>query len=134
MKRIAIVVIALIVSQCGGASLVSPEEIAGRYALREVKVDTGSGKMQVYPRRESEDFPSGFIQLNANRTYQLAARFPDPEIHFWETQGLFGMETSSEITFSTTGRNFSGSFSNQRTRIMVTELFGSIVHLVFDRE
>lgn len=136
MKRIVIAVVALFVSHCGGDSLVSPEEVAGTYVLREVKVDVGSGRARVYPHRESEaDSPTGFIELQANRTYRLFARFPDPEIRTWETEGLFGVATNSEITFSTAGRNFSGSFFNQRTRIVVTELFtGSIVQLVFDRE
>ena len=125
MKRIAIVIVALIVSHCGGDSLVSPEEIAGTYALLEVKVDTGTARAQVYPHRESDaDSPTGFIELKANRTYRFFARFPDPQIRVWETQGLFGVATNSEITFSTTGRNFSGSFFNQRTRIAVTEFSG----------
>lgn len=117
-------------------SLVSPEEIAGTYALLEVKVDTGTARAQVYLHCESDaDSPTGFIELKANRTYRFFARFPDPQIRVWETQGLFGVATNSEITFSTTGRNFSGSFFNQRTRIAVTELFsGSIVQLVFVRE
>ena len=50
-NRIAIVIVALIVSHCGGDSQISPEEVAGTYALLEVKIDDGSGRTKVYRHR-----------------------------------------------------------------------------------
>ena len=135
MRRIAIIIIGLVLSHCGHQSPTSPEVVAGVYALQAVKVDLGSGRAQVYVNHEAEENPpSGFIELNRDRTYHLFASFGGPDQSVWETGGKYGVNSRFEITFSTPGRNFLGAFSNQRSRISVTELlYGTVVVMVFDR-
>ena len=135
MKRIAIVVIGLILSHCGHESPMSPEVLEGVYALQAVKVYLGSGRAMVYLNREDEENrASGFIELNTDRTYRLFASFGGSDQSVWETYGKYGVNSRFDITFSTPARNFAGSFLNKRTRISVTELlYGSVVLMVFDR-
>jgi len=136
MKRIIIILIGLTLINCGRGSPIAPEVLAGVYDLQAVKVDLGSGgRALVYLNDESQEHSaSGFIELNVDRTYRLFASFGDVDQSIWETQGKYGVNSRFELTFSTPGRNFSGSFFNKQSRIAVTELFaGSVVLMVFDR-
>ena len=136
MKRIAIIILGLLLSTCGAESPTSPQAVAGIYTLQAVKIDSGRGRALVYLNREAEkNPPTGFIELNPDRTYRLFASFGSPEQSVWETNGNYAVNSKLEITFSTSGRNFSGFFYDKQSRIAVTEsLSGSIVLLVFERD
>ena len=136
MKRIAIIFLGLFLSTCGAESPTSPQAVAGIYTLQAVKIDTGIGRAQVYLNRESEkNPPTGFIELNPDRTYRLSASFGSPDRRIWETNGNYAVNSKLEITFSTSGRNFSGFFYNNQSRIAVTEsLSDSIVLMIFERD
>ena len=136
MKRIAIIFLGLLLSTCGAESPTSPQAVAGIYTLQAVKIDTGIGRAQVYLNRESEENPpTGFIELNPDRTYRLSASFGSPDRSIWETNGNYAVNSKLEITFSTSGRNFSGFFYNNQSRIAVTEsLSDSIVLMIFERD
>ena len=136
MKRIAMIFLGLLLSTCGAESPTSPQAVAGIYTLQAVKIDTGIGRAQVYLNRESEENPpTGFIELNPDRTYRLSASFGSPDRSIWETDGNYAVNSKFEITFSTSGRNFSGFFYNNQSRIAVTEsLSGSIVLMIFERD
>ena len=136
MKRIAIIILGLLLSACGAESPASPQAVAGIYTLQAVKIDSGRGRALVYQNRETEkNPPTGFIELNPDRTYRLFASFGSPEQSVWETNGNYAVNSKLEITFSTSGRNFSGFFYDKQSRIAVTEsLSGSIVLLVFERD
>ncbi len=136
MKRIAIIFLGLLLITCGAESPISPQAVAGIYTLQAVTIDSGSGRAQVYLNHEAEENPpTGFIELNPDRTYRLYASFGSPEQSIWEVNGKYAVNSKLEITFSTSGRNFSGFFYNKQSRIAVTEsLSGAIVLLVFERE
>lgn len=136
MKRIAMIFLGLFLSTCGAESPTSPQAVAGIYTLQAVKIDTGIGRAQVYLNRESEENPpTGFIELNPDRTYRLSASFGSPDRSIWETDGNYAVNSKLEITFSTSGRNFSGFFYNNQSRIAVTEsLSDSIVLMIFERD
>ena len=136
MKRVAIIFLGLLLSTCGAESPTSPQAVAGIYTFQAVKIDSGRGRAQVYLNRESEENPpTGFIELNPDRTYRLSASFGSPDQSIWEIDGNYAVNSKLEITFSTPGRNFSGFFYNNQSRIAVTEsLSGSIVLLVFERD
>ena len=135
MKRIAIIFLGLLLITCGTESPTSPQAVAGIYTLQAVKIDSGRGRALVYLNREAEEnSPTGFIELNPDRTYRLFASFGSPDRSVWETDGNYAVNSKFEITFSTPGRNFSGFFYDNQSRIAVTEsLSGSIVLLVFER-
>ena len=136
MKRIAIIFLGLLLSTCGAESPTSPQAVAGIYTLQAVKIDSGRGHALVYQNRESEENPpTGFIELNPDRTYRLYANFGSPDRSVWETDGNYAVNSKFEITFSTPGRNFSGFFYDNQSRIAVTEsLSGSIVLMIFERD
>ena len=136
MKRIAIIFLGLFLSTCSAESPTSPQAVAGIYTLQAVKIDSGRGHALVYRNREAEkNSPTGFIELNPDRTYRLSASFGSPDRSVWETDGNYAVNSKFEITFSTPGRNFSGFFYDKQSRIAVTEsLSGSIVLLVFKRD
>lgn len=136
MKRIATIFLGLLLSTCGVESPTSPQVVAGIYTLQAVKVDTGIGRAQIYRNREAEgNPPTGFIELNPDRTYRLYASFGSPDQSIWEIDGNYAVNSKLEITFSTPGRNFSGFFYNNQSRIAVTEsLSDSIVLLIFERD
>ena len=80
MKRIAIIFLGLLLSTCGAESPTSPQAVAGIYTLQAVKIDTGIGRAQVYRNHEAEENPpTGFIELNPDRTYRLFANFGSPD-------------------------------------------------------
>ena len=136
MKRIAMIFLGLFLSTCGAESPTSPQVVAGIYTLQAVKIDSGRGHAEVYLNRESEENPpTGFIELNPDRTYRLYASFGGPDQNIWETNGNYAINSKLEITFSTPGRNFSGFFYNKQSRIAVTEsLSDSIVLMIFERD
>ena len=136
MKRIAVIFWGLLLITCGAESPTSPQVVAGIYTLQAVKIDSGRGRAQVYLNRESEENPpTGFIELNPDRTYRLSASFGSPDRSIWETDGNYAVNSKLEITFSTSGRNFSGFFYNNQSRIAVTEsLSDSIVLMIFERD
>ena len=133
MKRIALIVAGLLLGACGSELSISPQAVAGVYALSEVKVDPGNGRVLIY-RKAEENPPSGFIELNSDRTYRLFVSYGSPNRRVWEENGNYGVNSKFEIAFATSGRNFSGLFFNRQSRIAVTEsLFGAVVLMVFDR-
>ncbi len=136
MKRIAIIFLGLLLSTCGAELPTSPQAVAGIYTLQAVTIDSGRGHALVYRNREAEkNPPTGFIELNPDRTYRLYAHFGSPDRSVWETDGNYAVNSKFEITFSTSGRNFSGFFYDKQSRIAVTEsLSGAIVLLVFKRD
>jgi len=136
MKRVAIIFLGLLLLTCGAKSPTSPQALAGIYTLQAVKVDSGRGRAQVYRNHEAEEnSPTGFIELNPDRTYRLSASFGSPDRSIWETDGNYAVNSKFEITFSTSGRNFSGFFYNNQSRIAVTEsLSDSIVLMIFERD
>ena len=135
MKRIAIIFLGLLLITCGAESPTSPQAVAGIYTLQAVKIDTGIGRAQVYRNHEAEEnSPTGFIELNPDRTYRLSASFGSPDRSIWEINGNYAVNSKFEITFSTSGRNFSGFFYNNQSRIAITEsLSDSIVLMIFER-
>ena len=136
MKRIAIIFFGLLLSACGTELPTSPQVVAGIYTLQAVKIDSGRGRALVYRNREAEENPpTGFIELNPDRTYRLFASFGSTDRSVWETDGNYAVNSKFEITFSTPGRNFSGFFYDNKSRIAVTEsLSGSIVLLIFEKD
>ena len=136
MKRIAIIFLGLLLITCGAESPTSPQAVAGIYTLQAVKIDTGIGRAQVYRNHEAEEnSPTGFIELNPDRTYRLSASFGSPDRSIWEINGNYAVNSKFEITFSTSGRNFSGFFYNNQSRIAITEsLSDSIVLMIFERD
>ena len=136
MKRVAIIFLGLLLSTCGAESPTSPQVVAGIYTLQAVKIDSGRGRAQVYRNHEAEENPpTGFIELNPDRTYRLYASFGSPDQSIWEIDGNYAINSKLEITFSTSGRNFSGFFYNNQSRIAVTEsLSDSIVLMIFERD
>ena len=136
MKRIAIIFLGLLLSTCGTESPTSPQAVAGIYTLQAVTIDSGRGRALVYQNREAEENPpTGFIELNPDRTYRLFASFGSPEQSVWEIDGNYAVNSKFEITFSTPGRNFSGFFYDNKSRIAVTEsLSGAIVLMIFERD
>lgn len=136
MKRIATIFLGLLLITCGVESPTSPQVVAGIYTLQAVKIDTGIGRAQVYQNHEAEENPpTGFIELNPDRTYRLSASFGSPDKSIWEANGNYAVNSKFEITFSTSGRNFSGFFYNNQSRIAVTEsLSNSIVLMIFERD
>lgn len=136
MKQIAMIFLGLLLSTCGAESPTSPQAVAGIYTLQAVTIDSGQGRAQVYLNRESEEnSPTGFIELNPDRTYRLYASFGSPNRSIWEVNGNYAINSKLEITFSTSGRNFSGFFYNNQSRIAVTEsLSDSIVLLIFEKD
>ena len=136
MKRIAIIFLGLLLSTCGAESPTSPQAVAGTYTLLAVKVDSGRGHARVYRNHEAEENPpQGFIELTPDRTYRLSASFGSPDRSIWEANGNYAVNSKFEITFSTSGRNFSGFFYNNQSRIAITEsLSDSIVLMIFERD
>jgi len=135
MRRILCVVSLLALIGCGRISPNSPELLAGTFDLELVNVDAGRGNVYVLVKLGDHSDPSGFIQLNSDATYTLTATYNGLAGTTWQTNGMYRVDNSGLVKFTIpVGRTFSGSLTEERRQISVTEnLNHATVRLVFNR-
>ncbi len=135
MRRILCFAFLLALTGCGRISPNSPESLAGTFDLEIVNVDAGRGNVDVLIKLGDTSDPSGFIELNSDATYRLTATYGGLAGTTWQTNGMYRVDNSGLIQFTIpVGRTFSGSLTEERRQISVTEnLNHATVRLVFNR-